>query len=196
MTPAQEAVLPLTPPTDNPDAHYEFVEGEWKEVPRMGAFASLLASRLAEELNQFARAHNLGLAMVEVLFRLAVEGPARRPDVAYVAYDRWPYTAPFEEDPPAFDVVPNLAVEVNSPSNTLDEIGDKNRDYFFAGVQQVWVIQPRHRHVYVYDAPDKVSMLSEKQELDGGTILPGFRLPLVTLFAVGTKPGQSERGPS
>jgi Uma2 family endonuclease len=108
--------------------------------------------------------------------------------VAYVAYDRWPYTAPFEEDPPAFDVVPNLVVEVNSPSNTLDEIEDKNRDYFFAGVQQVWVIVPRTRHVYVYDAPDKVYMLSDKEELDGGKIIPGFRLPLAAFFARGAKP--------
>jgi Uma2 family endonuclease len=188
MVPAGDTITALTPPTDKPDALYEFVDGQWKEVPRMGAFASLLASRLAEELNQFARAHNLGLAMAEVLFRLALDGPARRPDVAFVAYERWPYTAPFDDDPPAFDIVPNLAVEVNSPSNTLDEIADKNRDYFFAGVQQVWVIQPRHRHVYIYDAPDKVYMLSDKQELDGGKIIPGFRLPLATLFAVGTKP--------
>lgn len=188
MATAPETASPLTPPTDKPDALYEFVDGQWIEVPHMGAFASLLAFRLAEELNQFARAHKLGLAMAEVLFRLAPEGPARRPDVAYVAFDRWPYTGPFEDDPPAFDAVPNLAVEVNSPSNTLDEIEDKNRDYFFAGVEQVWVIQPRHRHVYVYDAPDKVYMLSEKQELDGGKIIPGFRLPLATLFAVGAKP--------
>jgi Uma2 family endonuclease len=182
------AATPLTPPTDKPDALYEFVDGQWIEVPRRGAFASLLAFRLAAEMNQFAGAHKLGLAMAEVLFRLAPEGPARRPDVAYVAYDRWPYATPFEDDPPAFDVVPNLAVEVNSPSNTLDEIEDKNRDYFFAGVEQVWVIQPRHRHVYVYDAPDKVYMLSEQQELDGGKVLPGFRLALASLFTAPVKP--------
>jgi Uma2 family endonuclease len=188
MAPAHATTTLPAPPMGKPDALYEFVDGEWKEIPRMGAFAGLMASRLAEELNQFARSLKLGLAMTEVLFRLAPEGPARRPDVAYIAYDRWPYAAPFEDDPPAFDVVPNLAVEVNSPSNTLDEIADKNRDYFFAGVQQVWVIQPRHRHVYVYDAPDKVHMLSAKQELDGGKIIPGFRLPLATLFATGAKP--------
>src|SRR5262249_21229382 len=129
-----------------------------------------------------------GLALAEVLFRLAPEGPSRRPDVAFVAYDRWPYTTPPEDDPPVLDVIPNLAVEVVSPTNSADEIIDKVRDYFFAGVQAVWVIYPRQRLVYVFESPEQVHGLTEKQELDGGTVLPGFRLPLANLFASSAKP--------
>jgi Uma2 family endonuclease len=188
MSTMQGATGKWTPPTDKPDALYEFVDGEWKEIPHMGAFACLLASFLDRQIGLFAEQHRLGISMTETLFRLGPDGPARRPDLAFIAFDRWPYTAPFEDDPPAFDVVPNLAVEVSSPSNTLDQISDKNRDYFFAGVQQVWVLVPRYRHVYVYDAPDEVRIVSQKQELDGGKILPGFRLSVASLFAAGTKP--------
>src|SRR4051812_25142826 len=91
------------PPTDHPHALYEFVNGEWKEVPRMGAYASLLASYLGGEIGGFAREHRLGLSMTETLFRLAPDGPARRPDLAFVAYDRWPYLSPLTYDPPAFE---------------------------------------------------------------------------------------------
>jgi Uma2 family endonuclease len=172
MATVSQTVAKWTPPTDKPDALYEFVDGEWKEVPRMGAFASLLASSLAQELNEFAQKNGLGLAMCEVLFRFAPEGPARRPDVAYVA----------------FDVVPNLAVEVVSPTNGYDEILGKVRDYFFHGVQLVWVISPRLRLVQVHESPEHSRVLTAQQELEGGSILPGFHLPLSSFFATGVRP--------
>ena len=122
------------------------------------------------------------------MFRLAPEGPARRPDVAFVLFDRWPYATSFDEDPPTFDLVPNLAVKVVSPSNGFDEVVAKIRDYFFAGVQLVWVVLPRQRQVYAYESPEQVRILSEKHELEGGTVLPGFRLPLTELFVLPAKP--------
>ena len=47
-------LLRATPPTDKPDALYEFVDGEWKETPRLGVFAGFVASMLSTELNAFA----------------------------------------------------------------------------------------------------------------------------------------------
>jgi len=188
MTTVQELTGQWGPPRDKPDALYEFVNGQWKETPRMGALASLLAFELAAFLREFAKSRRLGLTMTETLFRLSPEGPARRPDLAFVAYERWPYPSGLTTDPPAFDVVPNLAVEVISPTNSGDEIIDKIRDYFFAGVQLVWVVYPRQRYIYVYTADDKVVILTEKGELDGGYVLPGFRLPLSNLFGVSTPP--------
>src|SRR5262245_36311892 len=114
----------------------------------MGAIAGLLATFLSRHLNHHGEQHALGVPTSEVLFRLAPEGPARRPDVAFVTYDRWPYRTLPEGDPPALDVIPNLAVEVISPTNTAIEVIDKIRDYFFAGVDLVWVIYPQQRLAY------------------------------------------------
>jgi Uma2 family endonuclease len=188
MATVPETVTPLTPPPDKPDALYEFVDGEWKETPRMGAFATRLAFFLGRRLDEFAEKERLGVTTVETLFRLAPEGPARRPDVAFATSSRWPYTGPLEEDPAVLDLVPNLAVEVVSPSNYADEVAIKVRDYFFAGVELVWVIYPRPRLVYVHESPEQVRVLSEKRELDGGTVLPGFRLALASLFGAMGKP--------
>lgn len=171
------------PPTDKPDVLYEFVDGLWKEAPPMGALATLLASFLVEEMGRHSRANKLGLVMAETLFRIAPDGLSRRPDVAYVSWDRWPYKVPLEEDPPAFDVVPNLAVEVNSPTNTFDQVLDKVKEYCFAGTELVWVVAPRQRLVYAYKAPDETTIFSEKNELDGGKVLPGFKLSVAALFA-------------
>lgn len=188
MSIGAQALAKWGPPTDKPHGLWEYVEGVWKEVPRMGAFASLIAFVLGRKLGNFVEEQGLGLTMTETLFRLHPDGPARRPDLAFIKYDRWPYPEGLTEDLPAFDVAPNLAVEVNSPTNTFEEILDKVHDYFFHGVELVWIVMPRHRLVYIYDSPEDVRILSAARELDGGRVLPGFRLPLDRLFKATVKP--------
>ena len=94
---------------------------------------------------------------------------------------RWPFRRRVP-DVPVWDMVPDLAIEVVSPTNTADEVQDKHLEYFRAGVRQVWVIYPRQREAYIYTSPTQVRILTGDQELDGGDILPGFRLPLAELF--------------
>jgi len=59
----------------------------------------------------------------------------------------------------------------------------KRQDYFAAGVYLVWQVDPRTRTIEVFTAPDQSTVLHEAQALDGGTVLPGFTLPLQALFA-------------
>jgi Uma2 family endonuclease len=79
--------------------------------------------------------------------------------------------------------VPDLAVEVLSPSNRAGEIKLKLSEYFKAGVRLAWVIDPRQRTVKVHTSPKDATELSENDVLDGGAVLPGFRLALKDLFA-------------
>jgi Uma2 family endonuclease len=79
-------------------------------------------------------------------------------------------------------VVPDLAIEVISLSNTADQVDEKIEDYFHSNVRQVWVIYPGTGKVYIYDSPTTVRILQVGDDLDGGTLLPGFRLPLAVLF--------------
>ncbi len=101
--------------------------------------------------------------------------------MSYVSYDRWPRDKPVTDDE-AWDVVPDLAVEVVSPTDKADALLEKVEEYFLAGVLQVWVVYPRRRVVHVFESFTRISVIAEGQELNGGTILPGFRLPLSTLF--------------
>ncbi|HKM52461.1 MAG TPA: hypothetical protein VJY33_03565 [Isosphaeraceae bacterium] len=55
-------------------------------------------------------------------------------------------------------------------------------DYFRAGVKQVWVIYSVTRQVYVYTSLTSVQILIEPAELEGGELIPGFRLSLTELF--------------
>jgi Uma2 family endonuclease len=82
----------------------------------------------------------------------------------------------------AWEVVPDLAVEVVSPSNTAIEVVKKLGDYFRAGVRQVWVIYPVQQFIYVYTSLADIRVLQPGDDLDGGAVLPGFRLAVSTLF--------------
>jgi Uma2 family endonuclease len=80
-------------------------------------------------------------------------------------------------------VAPDLAVEVLSVGNTPGEMARKRQEYFSAGVQVVWQVDPRTRTVEVFTVPAQSTVLHEAQTLEGGMVLPGFTLPLQELFS-------------
>lgn len=105
----------------------------------------------------------------------------RIPDVAYTSWERMPNRrVPLAKVP---EVVPNLCVEVLSEGNTVAEMARKLKEYFVAGVDLVWFIDPDERKVRVFTSPDDVTTLGVKDTLTGGTILPGFAVPVAELFA-------------
>lgn len=108
-------------------------------------------------------------------------GLVRIPDVSFVSFERLPERKVPRE--PIARLVPDLAVEVLSASNTHQEMERKLRDYFTAGVRLVWFVDPPARTVTVFTAPEQSRLLHESDVLDGGEVLPGFTLPLVELFA-------------
>jgi Uma2 family endonuclease len=164
------------------DLLYEVVDGQVMELGPMGAYDVWLASVLTEYLRSFARQHQLGEAVQEMLFDL---GPTlqrkRRPDVAFVSYDRWPrqQRVPRTE---AWEVVPNLAVEVVSPTDRVDDLMEKVAEYFRAGVEHVWVVLPAQQQVHVYESPTTVRILTRTDTLRGEPLLPHFQLQLAALF--------------
>jgi Uma2 family endonuclease len=128
------------------------------------------------------RSQRLGRIVVETMFWLDREGNLkRRPDLAFVSAQRWPVNRSLPKTE-AWDIVPDLAIEVVSESNTANEINLKLVDYFQAGVRQVWVIYPGSHQVYVYTSLTSVKILTQADELDGGELIPGFRLSLAELF--------------
>ena len=161
---------------------YEIVNGQRVDLPPMSVYATWLASCLHGQLWSYARDKGLGWSVAEMLFVLDAEhNLRRRPDVAFVSTARWPLdrALPMTGD---WDVVPDLAVEVISPNDVFKDVLAKVREYFHYGVQVIWVIAPEEQQVYVYDSPVQVRILTGQDELTGGEVVPGFRLPLVHLF--------------
>ena len=105
----------------------------------------------------------------------------RRPDAAFVSFDRWPQQRRIPRTE-AWEVVPNLAVEVVSPSDTIKHVMEKVAEYFQVGVECVWVILPSQEHIYVYESSTSVHILSRTDILRGEPVLPQFQLPVAELF--------------
>jgi len=159
---------------------YELVDGVLVEKA-VGLRESFLAIALASILRGFVRPRNLGMVTGEAGMMRLMAGLVRIPDVAFISWERLPNRrVPTEPIP---DLAPDLAVEVLSVGNTPGEMARKRQEYFSAGVQVVWQVDPRTRAVEVFTAPDQSTVLHEAQTLDGGTVLPGFTLPLQELFA-------------
>lgn len=166
---------------DNRD-HYEIIDGVRVELPPKSVDSQVLGSRLARHLSNFGIAQNIGEAYIEVLFKLPLKKDRnRKPDVAFVSYSRWPKHQPMP-DTNAWDVLPEICVEVVSPNDMADEVEAKVEEYFQAGVSLVWVVYPRQERFYVYESASRVRRLTRDDALDGGTVAPGFALPLAELF--------------
>jgi Uma2 family endonuclease len=169
---------PLSVPDDG---LYEVIDGKIVEKD-VGAQQAEIAGLVTQIMGPFARTHRLGRVIPEMVYRIdPVKNLQRRPDVSFVSDAKWP-SRKRVPNVPVWDMVPDLAIEIVSPNNTADQVQDKRLEYFQAGVRQVWVIYPRQREAHVYTATTSVTILTAGQELDGGDLLPGFRLPLSALF--------------
>jgi Uma2 family endonuclease len=155
------------------DELYEIIDGDRVRKPPMSVFAVWMAFRLAKLLDNFHLP--------------APINRDRRPDVAFVSYERWGKDRPMPATDDAWDVIPNLAIEVVSPTNRVEELEQKIAEYFRAGVQLVWVVHPTRSKVHVYQSPTQITVLSKNDVLDGGMVVPGFRLVLAELFTAATE---------
>jgi Uma2 family endonuclease len=161
---------------------YEVVNGRRVELPPMAASSNRVAGILGLFMDNWVRGENLGRVSIEMLHWLDREEELeRRPDVSFVSYSRWPREKPIPDDE-AWDAIPELAVEVVSPTDRADALLEKIEDYFDGGVHRVWVVYPRRRVVHVFESFTRITVVADGLELDGGSILPGFRLPLSVLF--------------
>lgn len=161
--------------------HFELVDGELVEK-EMSIVSGWVTSQIAGSLNAYVRANHLGLVITEVgSYRCFPDKPdqVRRPDVAFVARGR---LSPDQFQEGHCPIAPDLVVEVVSPNDLYYEVDHKVTEYLNAGVRLVWVFNPNERNVRVFAADGSVQQKGESDELDGGDVVPGFRVPVRELF--------------
>lgn len=167
-----------------PEGPYEVIGSVVVKKPRLGAYEAGVASLLLELMAPFTRANGLGQVIFRALFDLrpAVDRQ-RRPDLAVVSDQTWPIGRRGPRAS-AWKVVPDLAIEVISPTNRATDVLAKVREYLQAGSRLVWVVYPIEAEIHVFAAvePSIVRRLGRGDILDGGAVVPGFQLPLDQLF--------------
>jgi Uma2 family endonuclease len=158
----------------------ELVDGVLVEKA-MGIKASVLAAVIAQMIGNFIDEGNLGVVFGADGMIRTFPDQVRIPDVSFISWESYPGDEVPDEGISSF--LPNLAVEVLSPGNTKGEMDRKLRDYFLAGVELVWVIDPKSETAKEYTSPEDVRRIGKAGYLEGGDVLPGFRLSLKDLFA-------------
>jgi Uma2 family endonuclease len=162
------------------DALYEVVNGVSVEKS-MGLVENEIANILVGFLRPFCREHQLGRAVMETLFEIPHSGNDRKPDVAFVSFQRWPADRPLPRVN-AWPVAPDLAVEVISPTGKAFDVIQKVQEYFTGGVRQVWHVYSHIEQVFIFDSPTQVRVLTRADELTAEPVVPGFRMPMDDLF--------------
>jgi Uma2 family endonuclease len=158
----------------------ELVDGVLVEKA-MGYREGIIEAIIIAALQAYNHTRRLGkVTSPSSMFRMQKK-VVRLPDVAFTFWHRFPKGKVTREQTP--ELVPDLAVEVLSPSNTRGEMERKRAEYFAAGTRLVWMVDLDQRTVTVYTAADTCTVLQQTDTLDGGDLLPGFTLSLSELFA-------------
>ncbi|WOB44549.1 Uma2 family endonuclease [Thermoleptolyngbya oregonensis NK1-22] len=160
---------------------YEIVKGELIDTGNSGALHGYVCSLLIAALTSYSASSKLGVVLDSSTAFTMKNGNRRSPDISFFAKERLKGMA---ELPSGFlDGAPDLAVEVLSPGNTVEEIHNKLVEYFENGTRLAWVVHPGERFVLVYrSAQEPDRLLKSTDSLDGEEVVPGFTLPLANLF--------------
>ena len=161
---------------ENRERLLELINGEIVEkmpTEEHGEIAALIAAALVA----FVYPRKLGRVGVEVRHRIPRDQHnSRLPDLSFISGKR-----------PRVEVgsvpqMPDLAVEIKSPDNSLKKMRERADYYLLNGARLVWLVDPLKHFVIVLTA-DEEQILLENDTLDGGDVLPGFSLPLKDIFA-------------
>lgn len=159
------------------DLDYEIVDGQ-KEVKMAGARHGSINAQLIVKLGIYLEQNPIGrLYTSNTTFQIGAN--ERMPDVGFVFSPR----IPVEGEPSGkWEIAPDLAIEVISPNDVWDKVNRKVREYFAAGVQQVWLVSQVEQEVTIYDSPTQIRVVTADQELTSEALLPGFKCRVSALF--------------
>lgn len=156
---------------------FELINGEVHEKMPTQQYG-LIASNINLELALYARQTKTGRPGIEVRHQIPEDKRnSRLPDISFVCTK-----GPLVEHGSVVGM-PDLAVEIKSPTDTITEMRETAAYYVANGSRLVWLVYPNYRLVEVYRPAADVEILGEDDTLTGDDVLPGFTLSVRALFA-------------
>ena len=106
----------------------------------------------------------------------------RSPDLSWIRNERWEALSQNEQEVFA-PICPDFVVELRSPSDRINYVQAKLREYIDNGAQLGWLIDPIEEKVYIYRPHVEVESLDRPLTVSGEPLLRGFVLDLEPLWS-------------
>lgn len=148
--------------------HYELLNGRIVVSPPAGWPHGRIGARIARVLDEYAERHGIGLAFDSSTGFDLPSGDTLEPDAAFVSKARW-NAAPIPVFGQFLKVVPDLVVEILSPSTRRRDLTEKKDVYAKNGVDEYWIVDPRARSMTIFSRSGGA--------FDAGTTLTSGPLP-------------------
>jgi Uma2 family endonuclease len=158
----------------------ELIAGEAVLVPPLGDLASSAQGELYLALRRWQEdTADQGLVLQDVFVALP-QGSIVAPDVCWWSAERLP-PPPRHVLDRAKQLIPDLVVEVLSPSTRANDEGIKRELYMDSGVRELWLVDP-DAHTITRVSPDAADEVLSDGESLRSDLLPGFTLQLERVF--------------
>ena len=100
----------------------------------------------------------------------------RVPDLSYFTAEQ--HFAAIKGEHP----VAELVIEFLSKNDLAQDVADKIKDYFAAGVKVVWYVYPKDEPVYVYTSPKDITVCDGDDIVSAAPVVPDFQFPAQAIF--------------
>ena len=161
--------------------YYELIEGSIVKKSAPSPAHQNASINLIVALSAFVRQHQLGKLFNAPLDVFFDDFNALEPDILFIAKDR--LSIIIEN---GIEGVPDLVIEILSPSTAKNDRGDKMKVYRRTGVREYWIVDPRSLTLEVYVLRDGdfelASFASEKGEVES-QVLNGLKMEVSIVFA-------------
>ena len=175
---------------DDSEPRFEIINGEVVPMSPSVSGSGYMASKLMKLIWPIILSKQLGELFSEMTFVLPnadsstwVTG-SRTPDLMFISAARF---SAFNDTNPGWQerplaLVPDLVIEIISPTDQMATVLKKVALYLEDGVQIVWVVNRKHQSITVYTLSDEPMVLTGDQILSGGALIPGFSTHVRVLF--------------
>jgi Uma2 family endonuclease len=166
----------------NRDYRFErTAKGELIVMPPTGSDTGRRNIKITTQLEIWNSQSKLGVAFDSSTGFKLPNGAERSPDASWVKKERWE-SLTVEQQAKFAPLCPDFVVELSSPSDSLQNLQEKMREYINNGAKLGWLIDRKNQQVEIYRPDRDVEILSSPQTLSGEDVLPGFVLELTEIW--------------
>jgi Uma2 family endonuclease len=183
MTPTKALLMAedlLNLPDDG--CFYELLDGVLVEIPPPGATHGNVSGNVCFVIKSYVKQPELGYVLSNDPGVILHRDPdrVRAPDVCFIARER----VSSDSLPDGYlEFVPDLIIEVISPSDRAGDVQAKIDEWLAAGAHLAWAVYPSARRVVVFTSDGAARVYGVSDTLTGAPVLLDFSVAVADLFS-------------